>query len=125
MKKLIFVLLLVVSGLFVFAQSSPNSVSLIKASGKIIKFENEIDYMRYSLNKSYKIKTIGYYMFAASAGVGIFTPITISTNEQKYGYAVAGALFLAATFEFVYANEWIRRSAIKPAKNGIGLCIEF
>lgn len=85
----------------------------------------ELNYMRYCLGRYHKSRQNAYLMSGASL-VFSFTAMQFDDAEIRDPLLVfSGIAGISSIVMFITAERWLKRSAIKPSPNGIGVVIEF
>ena len=95
-------------------------------NGDSIRLKKELDHMRFCFNKFSNVHTAGTIII----GSGIFaTAITYIGYRDKenaiYGYCIGAGLGVIGWIVQETSFGWMKRAALKPADNGIGLKVNL
>lgn len=85
----------------------------------------ELDYMRYCLGKYHKARQNAYLVSGASLVLSFAAMQFDDTETRDPLLIVSGIGGVSSAVMFVVAEKWLKRSAIKPSPNGLGVVIEF
>lgn len=87
-------------------------------------FAYELDYMRFCLGKYHKTRNTAYWLSGAALATS-FLAMQTDGDTQGALLLVGGAAGISSVVTFIVAEKWLKRSAIKPSPNGLGVVIEF
>jgi hypothetical protein len=109
------------------AQTMPNTLQQGTISKMdSIRLKKELDHMRFCFNKFANVHTAGTIMIGSGIFIAAITTIGYKNNENAiYGYCISAGLGVIGWIVQETSFGWMKRAALKPADNGIGIKVNL